>query len=112
MITGIETWLALGASKLIFPIQSTSTTALLILKQYEARGIVILRSWPKWPVMSDINPNGLILSRGIEESHVNCLHFAKPFAEMIAFTDIDDILIPPDPLKIHPTANIELLEVI
>lgn len=61
--------------------------------------------------MSDINPNGLVLSRGIEESHVNCLHFAKPFAELIAFTDIDDMLIPPDPLKIHPTANIDLLEV-
>ncbi|KAI6176415.1 Glycosyltransferase family 92 protein [Aphelenchoides bicaudatus] len=110
MLTGIETWLALGATKLIFPIQSASTNVLEILKQYEAKGIVIIRSWPKWPVFSDTNPNGLILSRGIEESHVNCLHFAKPFAELIAFTDIDDMLIPPDPLKIYPTANIDLLE--
>lgn len=39
MITGIETWLALGATKIIFPIQSISTTALLILKQYEAKGL-------------------------------------------------------------------------
>ncbi|KAI6214554.1 hypothetical protein M3Y94_00282100 [Aphelenchoides besseyi] len=110
MVTGIETWLALGATKLIFPVQSASSDVMLILRAYEAKGIVILRDWPKWPVLSDINPNGLVLSRGIEESHVNCLHFAKPFAELVAFTDIDDMLIPADPLKVHPTANVELLE--
>ncbi|KAI6222342.1 Glycosyltransferase family 92 protein [Aphelenchoides fujianensis] len=110
MITGIETWLSLGATKLVFPVQSASSDVLLILRAYEAKGIVILRDWPKWPVLSDVNPNGLVLSRGIEESHVNCLHFVKPFAELVAFTDIDDVLIPGDPLKVHPTANIELLE--
>lgn len=72
---------------------------------------MLLRHWPKWPTLSDANPNGLVLSRGIEESHVNCLHFAKPFAEMVAFTDIDDILIPPDPSRLRPTSNVELLEV-
>ncbi|KAH7666444.1 Protein Y47D3B.1, partial [Aphelenchoides avenae] len=110
LVTGIESWLALGATKIIFPIQSTSNDTYRILKAYEKQGIVILRDWPKWPVLSDTNPNGLVLSRGIEESHVNCLHFAKPFAEMIVFTDIDDMLLPADPLKIYPTANIDILE--
>lgn len=72
---------------------------------------VILRHWPKWPVFSDLNPNGLVLSRGIEESHVNCLHFAKPFAEMVAFTDIDDMLIPPNPLTVRAGINIDILQV-
>lgn len=50
-----------------------------------------------------------MLSRGIEESHVNCLHFVKPIADMVAFTDIDDILMPVDPLKVRPNINVELL---
>ncbi|EJW70217.1 hypothetical protein WUBG_18875, partial [Wuchereria bancrofti] len=74
--------------------------------------LVILRHWPKWPILSDKNPNGLVLSRGIEESHVNCLFFAKPWAEMVAFTDLDDILIPTQPLKVYSTANIDILQVI
>lgn len=111
MVTGIEVWLALGASKLVFPIQSASADTVRILKEYQrlgllsffvllsdfldnyspSPGIAIIRMWPKWPVLSDVNPNGLVLSRGIEESHVNCLHFVKPFAEMVVFTDIDDM---------------------
>uniref|UniRef100_A0A915D2T1 Glycosyltransferase family 92 protein n=1 Tax=Ditylenchus dipsaci TaxID=166011 RepID=A0A915D2T1_9BILA len=73
-------------------------------------GKVLLRDWPKWPVLSDVNPNGLVLSRGIEESHVNCLHFVKPFAEMVVFTDIDDMLMPLDPRDLHPTVNVEILK--
>jgi hypothetical protein len=42
-------------------------------------------------VLSDVNVNGLIMSRGIEESHVNCLFAAKHFADMVVFTDIDDM---------------------
>ncbi|CAD5220903.1 unnamed protein product [Bursaphelenchus xylophilus] len=110
MVTGIETWLALGATKLVFPIQSISRTSMEILRRYELKGIVITRPWPKWPVLSDTNPNGLVLSRGIEESHVNCLHFVKSFAEMVAFTDIDDMLIPPEPSKVTPGINVGLLE--
>ncbi|CAK5118759.1 unnamed protein product [Meloidogyne enterolobii] len=81
MLMGIESWIALGAQKIIFPIQSASADTVLILKEYERIG----------PLLSDVNPNGLVLSRGIEESHVNCLHFVKPFAEMVVFTDIDDM---------------------
>uniref|UniRef100_A0A915NRP7 Glycosyltransferase family 92 protein n=1 Tax=Meloidogyne floridensis TaxID=298350 RepID=A0A915NRP7_9BILA len=91
MLMGIESWIALGAQKIIFPIQSASADTVLILKEYERIGIVHLRKWPKWPLLSDVNPNGLVLSRGIEESHVNCLHFVKAFAEMVVFTDIDDM---------------------
>uniref|UniRef100_A0A1I8AAX0 Glycosyltransferase family 92 protein n=1 Tax=Steinernema glaseri TaxID=37863 RepID=A0A1I8AAX0_9BILA len=98
LLTGIETWLAFGATKIIVPVQSASTNAYLILKAYEKQGIVIIRDWPKWPVLSDVNPNGLVLSRGIEESHVNCLYFVKPFADMVVFTDIDDMLLPVNPL--------------
>lgn len=74
-------------------------------------GKVLLRNWPKLPVLSDINPNGLILSRGIEESHVNCLHYVKPIADMVAFTDIDDMLMPINPQDIKPNINIEILKV-
>lgn len=38
LITGIETWLALGASKIIFPIQSTSNDTWEILSEYEKQG--------------------------------------------------------------------------
>ncbi|CAD5215004.1 unnamed protein product [Bursaphelenchus okinawaensis] len=110
MVTGIETWLALGATKIIVPIQSIANISMNILQQYERDGIVTTRPWPKWPVLSDTNPNGLVLSRGIEESHVNCLHFVKPFAELVAFTDIDDMLIPPDPSKIQGGDNLVLLQ--
>ncbi|KAE9550650.1 hypothetical protein FO519_006144 [Halicephalobus sp. NKZ332] len=109
MVTGIETWLAMGATKLIFPIGSASRDTYEILKEYEARGVVIIRTWPMWPVLSDVNPNGLVLSRGIEESHVNCLHFAKPFSDLIVFTDIDDMLLPPNPLNVAPNANLQIL---
>ncbi|EFO19925.1 hypothetical protein LOAG_08568 [Loa loa] len=50
------------------------------------------------------------LALGIEESHVNCLLFAKPWAEMIAFTDFDDILIPIQPMKIYSTVIIDILQ--
>ncbi|VDK58010.1 unnamed protein product [Cylicostephanus goldi] len=111
LLVGIETWLALGATKIIVPIQSASTATYKILKEYEKRGLVIIRTWPKWPILSDTNPNGLVLSRGIEESHVNCLFFAKPFANMIAFTDVDDMLLPSDPLNIRPNINVDILKV-
>uniref|UniRef100_A0A0N5A5D2 Glycosyltransferase family 92 protein n=1 Tax=Parastrongyloides trichosuri TaxID=131310 RepID=A0A0N5A5D2_PARTI len=109
MLTGIESWLPLGATKIIIPIQSVSNTVMNILKRYEREQKVILRYWPKWPVMNDINPNGLVLSWGIEESHVNCLHFAKSFAELIAFSDIDDIFIPVNPMNAKPGYNLNLL---
>lgn len=64
-----------------------------------------------WPILSDTNPNGLVLSRGIEESHVNCLHFVKPFADMVVFTDIDDLLLPPDPMKVHSTSAVQIIQV-
>lgn len=41
---------------------------------------------------------------------MNCLFFAKPWAEMVAFTDLDDILIPTQPLKVYSTANIDILQ--
>uniref|UniRef100_A0AC34RBL3 Glycosyltransferase family 92 protein n=1 Tax=Panagrolaimus sp. JU765 TaxID=591449 RepID=A0AC34RBL3_9BILA len=109
LITGIETWLAMGATKFIVPIGSASKDTYRILKEYEAKGIVILRNWPMWPVLSDINPNGLVLSRGIEESHVNCLHFVKPFTDLVVFTDIDDMLLPPNPMNVKPGASLEIL---
>ncbi|CAJ0580757.1 unnamed protein product, partial [Mesorhabditis spiculigera] len=102
LLLGLETWIAMGAEKIIVPVQSASTTAYAILKQYEKQGIVEIRDWPKWPVLSDVNPNGLVLSRGIEESHVNCLFYVKPFADMAVFTDIDDFYLPPDPSKVVP----------
>lgn len=49
---------------------------------------------------------------GIEESHVNCLHYVKPFARLVVFTDLDDMLMPKDLSQIHPTSAIEILEVI
>ncbi|VDK83016.1 unnamed protein product [Onchocerca ochengi] len=110
LLLGIEVWLALGATKIIIPIQSISRDAFRILQEYERDGLVILRHWPKWPILSDKNPNGLVLSRGIEESHVNCLFFAKPWAEMVAFTDLDDILIPTQPMKIYSTVNVNILQ--
>ncbi|CAG9532490.1 unnamed protein product [Cercopithifilaria johnstoni] len=110
LLLGIEIWLALGSTKIIIPIQSISRDAFKILREYEQDGLVILRHWPKWPILSDKNPNGLVLSRGIEESHVNCLFFAKPWAEMIAFTDLDDILIPTEPMKIYPNMNIDIIQ--
>uniref|UniRef100_A0A7I4YEX4 Glycosyltransferase family 92 protein n=1 Tax=Haemonchus contortus TaxID=6289 RepID=A0A7I4YEX4_HAECO len=110
LLVGIETWVALGATKIIVPVQSASTSSYRILQEYEKRGLVIIRTWPKWPVLSDSNPNGLVLSRGIEESHVNCLFFAKPWANMIVFSDIDDLLLPVDPLQIKPGINVEILK--
>ncbi|KJH49845.1 hypothetical protein DICVIV_04029 [Dictyocaulus viviparus] len=110
LLVGIETWLNLGATKIIVPVQSASTSCYRILREYENRGLVIIRPWPKWPVLSDTNPNGLVLSRGIEESHVNCLFFAKPWSNMIAFSDIDDILLPTDPLEIQTGANLKILQ--
>ncbi|EPB80023.1 hypothetical protein ANCCEY_00846 [Ancylostoma ceylanicum] len=112
LLVGIETWLALGATKIVVPVQSASTSCYRILKEYEKRGLVIIRTWPKWPVLSDSNPNGLVLSRGIEESHVNCLFFAKPWANMIVFSDIDDLLLPTDPMHIKPGINVEILKTI
>lgn len=38
MVTGIETWLALGATKIIFPIQSVSSQTMKILQQYVDQG--------------------------------------------------------------------------
>lgn len=38
MLLGIETWLALGASKIIIPVQSVSNAAFRILKSYEDAG--------------------------------------------------------------------------
>ncbi|VDK40149.1 unnamed protein product [Gongylonema pulchrum] len=38
LLLGIETWLALGATKIIIPIQSISTNAYLMLKEYEKDG--------------------------------------------------------------------------
>ncbi|VDK18009.1 unnamed protein product [Anisakis simplex] len=110
MLLGIENWLYLGATKIVIPIQSASTNTLTILKEYERAGIVILRHWPKWPILSDVNPNGLVLSRGIEESHVNCLFFVKPWADMVVFTDLDDMLIPVNPMNVQPRANIQILQ--
>ncbi|PAV59914.1 hypothetical protein WR25_12514 [Diploscapter pachys] len=104
-----ETWMALGATKIVVPIQSASTTTYKILKEYEKLGIVIIRHWPKWPVLSDVNPNGLVLSRGIEESHVNCLFFVKPFADLVVFTDIDDMLLPNDPTMVSKGINLKIL---
>ncbi|VDL74979.1 unnamed protein product [Nippostrongylus brasiliensis] len=110
LLVGIETWLALGATKIVVPVQSASESCYKILREYEAKGLVIIRTWPKWPVLSDSNPNGLVLSRGIEESHVNCLFFAKPWANMIAFSDIDDLLLPTDPVEVKPGINLEILK--
>ncbi|VDM63122.1 unnamed protein product [Angiostrongylus costaricensis] len=110
LLVGIETWLALGATKIVVPVQSASVSCHRILKEYERRGLVIIRTWPKWPILSDSNPNGLVLSRGIEESHVNCLFFAKPWANMIAFSDIDDILLPTDPMDVEAGMNIKILK--
>ncbi|TKR96506.1 hypothetical protein L596_010513 [Steinernema carpocapsae] len=109
LVTAIETWIAMGASKIVIPIQSVSANAYNIIKKYEEQGIVIIRQHAKWPVLSDVNPNGLVLSRGIEESHVNCLHFVKPFADMVIFTDVDDVLLPLNPMNLNdgPLAIIE-----
>ncbi|CAI4228882.1 unnamed protein product [Auanema sp. JU1783] len=109
MLVGIETWLALGATKIVVPIQSASSSTYRILKEYEKKGHVIIRQWPKWPILSDTNPNGLVLSRGIEESHVNCLFFVKPWADLVVFTDIDDMLLPPDLNNVKPGVNLEIL---
>ncbi|CAD6199833.1 unnamed protein product [Caenorhabditis auriculariae] len=83
LLAGIEIWLAMGATKIVVPVQSASTTTYRILEEYQKKGIVIIRHWPKWPVLSDSNPNGLVLSRGIEESHVNCLFFTTFFCPWI-----------------------------
>ncbi|GMR40223.1 hypothetical protein PMAYCL1PPCAC_10418, partial [Pristionchus mayeri] len=83
MLTGIETWLALGATKIIVPIQSASETTYKILQEYE--------------------------KQGIEESHVNCLFYAKSFADMVVFTDIDDMLLPVHPEQVKPGGNIDVL---
>lgn len=39
LITGIETWLAMGATKFIVPIGSASKDTYRILKEYEAKGL-------------------------------------------------------------------------
>ncbi|GMT17299.1 hypothetical protein PFISCL1PPCAC_28328, partial [Pristionchus fissidentatus] len=83
MLTGIETWLAMGATKIIVPIQSASETTYKILQEYE--------------------------KQGIEESHVNCLFYAKSFADMIVFTDIDDMLLPVHPEQVKAGGNVEIL---
>ncbi|KIH43289.1 hypothetical protein ANCDUO_26708 [Ancylostoma duodenale] len=90
--------------------QATPIRLLLVNKRVFS-GLVIIRTWPKWPILSDSNPNGLVLSRGIEESHVNCLFFAKPWANMIVFSDIDDLLLPTDPMHVKPGINVEILKV-
>lgn len=41
MLLGIENWLALGATKIVVPVQSTSSNTLFILKEYEKAGILI-----------------------------------------------------------------------
>uniref|UniRef100_A0A914RKJ0 Glycosyltransferase family 92 protein n=1 Tax=Parascaris equorum TaxID=6256 RepID=A0A914RKJ0_PAREQ len=84
MLLGIENWLALGATKIVVPVQSASSNTLFILKEYE--------------------------KAGIEESHVNCLHFVKPWADMVAFSDIDDMLIPTNPMDVHSRSDIEILQ--
>ncbi|KAK6023685.1 hypothetical protein OSTOST_10520 [Ostertagia ostertagi] len=84
LLVGIETWLALGATKIIVPVQSASLSSYKILQEYE--------------------------KRGIEESHVNCLFFAKPWANMIVFSDIDDLLLPVDPMQIKAGINVEILK--
>lgn len=38
LLTGIETWFALGATLFVFPIQSASNDTYLILKAYESQG--------------------------------------------------------------------------
>ncbi|CAJ0941602.1 unnamed protein product, partial [Mesorhabditis belari] len=100
LLLGLETWLSMGAQKIIVPVQSASTTAYSILKKYQEKGYVEIREWPKWPTLSDVNPNGLVLSRGIEESHVNCLLHTKPWADLVVFTDIDDFYLPADPSNV------------
>ncbi|VDD93637.1 unnamed protein product [Enterobius vermicularis] len=110
LLLGIEGWLALGATKIIIPVQTASADVMRLLQAYEKLGIVVIRPWPIWPVLSDVNPNGVVLSRGIEESHVNCLHYVKPFARLVVFTDLDDMLMPKDLSQIHPTSAIEILE--
>ncbi|PIO62724.1 hypothetical protein TELCIR_15704 [Teladorsagia circumcincta] len=40
LLVGIETWLALGATKIIVPVQSASTSSYKILREYEKRGAV------------------------------------------------------------------------
>lgn len=42
---------------------------------------------------------------------MNCLFLAKPWADLVAFTDIDDMLLPADPLTIRPSINLEILRV-
>lgn len=111
LVTGIELWLAMGATKIVVPVQSASNATYRILQEYERKGLVIIRTWPKWPIMSDTNPNGLVLSRGIEESHVNCLFFVKPWSDIVVFSDIDDFLLPLDPSTISPGDNLQILKV-
>ena len=40
MLAGIETWLALGATKIIVPVQSASTSTYRILEEYARKGRV------------------------------------------------------------------------
>lgn len=42
LVTGMETWFALGASKIVFLIQSASNDTHLILKEYERSGEFLL----------------------------------------------------------------------
>lgn len=42
---------------------------------------------------------------------MNCLHFVKPWADMVAFSDIDDMLIPTNPMDVHNRSDIEILQV-
>ncbi|CAI5444803.1 unnamed protein product [Caenorhabditis angaria] len=109
LITGIETWLAMGASKIVVPVQSASNATYKILQEYEKKGLVIIRPWSKWPILSDTNPNGLVLSRGIEESHVNCLFFVKPWSDIVVFSDIDDFLLPLQPETLKFGDNLRII---
>lgn len=43
MVTGIETWIATGATKIIVPIQSASNSTYRILKEYERKGKIFIK---------------------------------------------------------------------
>lgn len=42
LLTGIETWFALGATLFVFPLQSASNDTYIILKTYESQGITTI----------------------------------------------------------------------
>lgn len=43
---------------------------------------------------------------------MNCLFFVKPFADLVVFTDIDDMLLPSDPTTVSKGINLSILRVI